>query len=173
MHGLRPAQWHGAHCRRLIVYPRHLCVDWTAGSIPLLTDVADVRVAAIVGLYLVLGGDACVPCSGDGRRRGCGRVWAAAAGGTERRATADLHWCVCLVAAARPIVDAAVALSAATFLPSSNLFFYVGFTLAERVLYMPSMGFIIAGVVVLAKLGGVGWMLCRSHGMQSGGGRAR
>jgi len=28
-----------------------------------------------------------------------------------------------------------------TFLPSSNVFFYVGFLLAERVLYVPSIGF--------------------------------
>lgn len=27
------------------------------------------------------------------------------------------------------------------FIPASNLFFYVGFVVAERVLYVPSMGF--------------------------------
>lgn len=36
------------------------------------------------------------------------------------------------------------------------MFFYVGFTLAERVLYMPSMGFIIIAVILLAKLGAHG-----------------
>jgi protein O-mannosyl-transferase len=35
------------------------------------------------------------------------------------------------------------------FLPASNLFFPVGFVVAERVLYMPSMGFCI--------LVGFGW----------------
>ena len=30
-----------------------------------------------------------------------------------------------------------------SFLPASNLFFYVGFVIAERVLFLPSMGFCI------------------------------
>ena len=53
---------------------------------------------------------------------------------------------------------AATVLAVVTFLPSSNLFFYVGFTLAERVLYTPSMGFVIVGVLLLAKLGRSGVM---------------
>lgn len=35
----------------------------------------------------------------------------------------------------------AVALTAIPFVPVSNMFFYVGFVLAERVLYMPSVGY--------------------------------
>lgn len=42
-----------------------------------------------------------------------------------------------------------------TFLPASNLFFYVGFVIAERVLYIPSIGFVLLvvnGVDVLMTL---------------------
>ena len=35
-----------------------------------------------------------------------------------------------------------------TFLPASNLLFPVGFVIAERVLYLPSAGFIILVVMV-------------------------
>lgn len=38
-------------------------------------------------------------------------------------------------------VNMAVAVAVITFLPASNLFFRVGFVLAERVLYLPSLGF--------------------------------
>ena len=41
------------------------------------------------------------------------------------------------------------------FLPATNLFFYVGFVLAERILYIPSIGFcllILNGLNVLMKL---------------------
>ncbi|CAG0879705.1 unnamed protein product [Darwinula stevensoni] len=41
----------------------------------------------------------------------------------------------------REVVCMALALMAFPFLPASNLFFPVGFVVAERVLYMPSMGF--------------------------------
>ncbi|CAH2277650.1 transmembrane and TPR repeat-containing 2 isoform X1 [Pelobates cultripes] len=50
------------------------------------------------------------------------------------------------------IVVLALSLLIVPFVPASNLFFYVGFVIAERVLYIPSMGFcllITAGVRAL------------------------
>ena len=41
---------------------------------------------------------------------------------------------------------------AVTFLPASNLFFLVGFVVAERVLYLPSMGFCILIALGATKL---------------------
>jgi len=43
-----------------------------------------------------------------------------------------------------------------TFLPSSNVFFYVGFVIAERIMYLPSMGYCI----VVA--GALHWLLKRA-----------
>lgn len=51
----------------------------------------------------------------------------------ERRTTADS-------ASAAPILLVGLILSICPFLPASNLFFPVGFVVAERVLYLPSMG---------------------------------
>lgn len=39
-----------------------------------------------------------------------------------------------------------------TFLPATNLFFYVGFVIAERVLYIPSMGFCLLVAVGMRSL---------------------
>ena len=43
----------------------------------------------------------------------------------------------------RQILTMALCLMVAPFIPASNLFFPVGFVLAERVLYLPSMGYCI------------------------------
>ena len=53
---------------------------------------------------------------------------------------------------------ALIALSILTlsFLPASNLFFYVGFVVAERILYIPSVGFcllIAIGVDIIWRTG--------------------
>ena len=45
-----------------------------------------------------------------------------------------------------------IALMAITFLPASNLFFIVGFVVAERVLFLPSMGFCILVAFGVTKL---------------------
>ncbi|XP_042895436.1 protein O-mannosyl-transferase TMTC2 isoform X2 [Parasteatoda tepidariorum] len=46
----------------------------------------------------------------------------------------------------------AVSLLAFPFVPATNLFFYVGFVVAERVLYIPSMGFCLLVAVGLDRL---------------------
>ena len=49
----------------------------------------------------------------------------------------------------RPVIGAAIAIFAVTILPVSNLLFPIGTIVAERVLYLPSLGFclLLAGVV--------------------------
>ncbi|EFA01829.1 protein O-mannosyl-transferase Tmtc3 [Tribolium castaneum] len=54
----------------------------------------------------------------------------------------------------RTVILMSLALMALPFMPASNLFFPVGFVIAERVLYMPSMGFcmlVAYGWTVLAE----------------------
>ena len=50
-------------------------------------------------------------------------------------------WCVCGNEERHRIVALALSLLVLPYLPASNLFFPVGFVVAERVLYLPSMGF--------------------------------
>lgn len=50
------------------------------------------------------------------------------------------------------LVGFSLAIMIITFLPASNLFFLVGFVVAERVLFLPSMGFCILIAVGATKL---------------------
>ncbi|XP_027889609.1 protein O-mannosyl-transferase TMTC2 [Xiphophorus couchianus] len=50
------------------------------------------------------------------------------------------------------VVSFSLGLLAIPFLPATNLFFYVGFVIAERVLYIPSMGFCLLVAVGLRSL---------------------
>ncbi|XP_014855747.1 PREDICTED: transmembrane and TPR repeat-containing protein 2-like [Poecilia mexicana] len=50
------------------------------------------------------------------------------------------------------VVAFSLGLLAIPFLPATNLFFYVGFVIAERVLYIPSMGFCLLVAVGLRSL---------------------
>ena len=46
----------------------------------------------------------------------------------------------------------ALSLMILPFLPASNLFFTVGFVIAERILYMPSMGFCLLVALGMSML---------------------
>ena len=54
------------------------------------------------------------------------------------------------------IVPFALSFVVFTFLPASNLLFFIGFVVAERVLYIPSMGFCILVAYAI-------WQIIRSH----------
>ncbi|CAL4126667.1 unnamed protein product, partial [Meganyctiphanes norvegica] len=51
-----------------------------------------------------------------------------------------------------------LALAVVPFLPAMNLFFRVGFVIAERVLYLPSAGFCILVVTGMRELGAAGYI---------------
>ncbi|XP_039617702.1 protein O-mannosyl-transferase TMTC2 [Polypterus senegalus] len=50
------------------------------------------------------------------------------------------------------VVAFSIGLLVVPFLPATNLFFYVGFVIAERVLYIPSMGFCLLVTVAMRSL---------------------
>ena len=65
---------------------------------------------------------------------------------------------------------ACLSLLALPFLPASNLFFYVGFVVAERVLYIPSAGFCLlcgcgAAIAISRCVLGAGNVLLQSFGI--------
>ncbi|CAI6348074.1 unnamed protein product [Macrosiphum euphorbiae] len=120
---------------RLLVYPRRLSFDWSMDAIAPVTSVYDPRNALSVALYVAL--------------------FAAAKRSASAASRARLHHnrphrCCSKTKYDRPAdrpddparaVGLAVAMTAIPFVPVSNMFFYVGFVLAERVLYMPSVGY--------------------------------
>ncbi|XP_035216740.1 protein O-mannosyl-transferase TMTC3-like [Stegodyphus dumicola] len=93
----------------LLLFPCHLCCDWTMSTIPLITDLWDFRHIATLGLY-------------------------ASVLYISRNA-------VKLEDDAKAAIIMSISLIVFPFVPASNLFFSVGFVVAERVLYIPSMGF--------------------------------
>ena len=50
------------------------------------------------------------------------------------------------------VVLVAMAILVISFIPATNLFFYVGFVMAERILYIPSLGFCLLGGIGIERL---------------------
>nr|XP_037276113.1 protein O-mannosyl-transferase Tmtc3-like [Rhipicephalus microplus] len=98
----------------LLLFPHALCCDWTMGSVALVRTLSDPRNAATLSLYTMLA------------------VLAYVALLPTRRPNELVH---------QNVIFLSLSLLVFPFLPASNLFFPVGFVIAERVLYMPSMGF--------------------------------
>ena len=65
------------------------------------------------------------------------------------------------------LVTMSLALLVVPFIPASNLFFRVGFVVAERVLYLPSAGFcllVALGVTALKQHFRKWWTVCSACG---------
>lgn len=106
----------------LLLCPYTLSFDWSMEAIPLITSIADPRNLASFALYAVLALLAMTVLMSLRRRR----AGEDAAGG-ETTTSGD-------------VTVMGLALMLLPFLPATNLFFYVGFVVAERILYIPSMG---------------------------------
>lgn len=103
---------------KLLLYPLVLCADWAMNSIPLVKDFQDVRNVETVLVYLVL--LMLIVRSIFNFQR------------APERAQHSNDKISLLLALLLMIVS---------FLPASNLFFPVGFVIAERILYTPSIGY--------------------------------
>lgn len=121
----------------LLFWPAQLCCDWSHSSIPLLVGFNDLRA---VGALLAVHG----PCSLTMAMAAIAvtKDWHTSGGHVQRFA----ELLVARSLRSRPWI-LGVLLLVLFMLPSSNLLLPVGFTVAERVLYLPSMG-----VCVLASL---------------------
>ncbi|KAL4232631.1 Protein O-mannosyl-transferase tmtc2 [Mactra antiquata] len=114
----------------LMLLPYKLCYDWQHASIPLIEHVTDLRnlatiICITVIMYIVYQ---------------TFREWRNIQRKTEETRPSNHFMLI------------SVAMTTIPFLPASNLLFPVGFVLAERVLYIPSMGFCICVAVGICKL---------------------
>jgi tetratricopeptide (TPR) repeat protein len=122
---------HWVYCLYIydIVYPKYLCPDWSGKSIDLIRDWNDVRILAVVLLWIVVG--ACVVSlvfgvpnnkhNDDDRRR-------------------------------RVVLLAVFACTLSPFLLSSNLLVVVGLMKADRVMYLPLFGFCLLEALLVKSL---------------------
>ncbi len=97
----------------LLLAPSDLCCDWTMGTVPLIEGISDLRNLCTIVTFSVL--------------TLLGLKGLFASEGLSKKNS--------------KVIVFSLALLALPFLPACNLFFPVGFVVAERVLYLPSMGF--------------------------------
>ena len=103
----------------LLLSPSLLCADWTGNTLSLITSLSDPRNLLTLTTFLSLA------------TLGMTALW-----NSSRTTNKGLH---CKTLHRQLIM--ALAMIAFPFIPASNLFFPVGFVVAERVLYLSSMGF--------------------------------
>ena len=103
----------------LLLNPYPLCYDWSMGSIPLVEEISDARnvitFAVILTIAVLLAYAASRYAVGD-----------------DESSHTNKHKCRLLFSLAMLLLP---------FVPASNLLFPVGFVIAERILYLPSMGY--------------------------------
>ncbi|XP_037555691.1 protein O-mannosyl-transferase TMTC1-like [Dermacentor silvarum] len=128
----------------LVLCPRTLSYDWQMGSVPLVTSPFDPRNLATVVVFVALAAlawRALSPWHRNSRSAGEPRQQCCYFNNAESLHEPSSGLLVALLLTVLP------------FLPASNLFVTVGFVVAERVLYIPSIG-----VTLLVAEG-----LCRLH----------
>nr|XP_053627022.1 protein O-mannosyl-transferase TMTC4-like isoform X2 [Cherax quadricarinatus] len=107
----------------LLVLPIWLCFDWSMGCVPVIVSFSDPRLLTLPVLWVSF-----IMLLRRGMTQGKGSQ-------TSR--------CVLM----------ALAMGIVPFLPATNIFFRVGFVIAERVLYLPAAGFCILVVTGMRELG--------------------
>jgi tetratricopeptide (TPR) repeat protein len=110
----------------LLFWPMSLCCDYGYDCIPFVNSLVDIRNVASLTLYLALAASGLYGLVVTWHRRDSKGSW--------RLTLFGLSWLMI------------------SFLPASHLLLPVGFVIAERVLYTPSMGFTLILAVALAFL---------------------
>ena len=111
------------HNAILLFFPNTLCSDWSYASIPLISSLKDSRNLATLALYSLLFFRAWA-------------LWGKNSSNSLGIRAEILGWGILVL----------------TFLPATGLFFTVGFVVAERVLYLPSMGACFLAFSVMSRL---------------------
>eukprot|EP00049_Salpingoeca_infusionum_P002891 m.60981 g.60981 ORF g.60981 m.60981 type:complete len:736 (-) comp11844_c0_seq1:98-2305(-) len=107
----------------LLFFPVRLCHDYSHNAIAMVESLADPRLFAIGALYA-----------------------------TVIVSIALLFWKLQKIRS-NQLILAGIATAVISFLPASNLLFPVGFVLAERVLYLPSIGICLIASGILLRFG--------------------
>eukprot|EP00887_Chlorella_sp_A99_P006721 scaffold3.g6721.t1 len=119
----------------LLLAPARLSADWSFACVDYVSSLPDPRNAATAALYAALA--ACVAAA---RPWELPRQWAAAPAPGEGSALRTARWRLAVLAG----------LVIAPFFPASNVLFYVGTFIGERLLYMPSVGACLLAAELLA-----------------------
>ena len=116
----------------LLLWPYPLCHDWSMGSIPLVETTTDVRnlvtlsvvfTLAILVIYATI------------------TYQSLSSSDTQNMIVANADESGCSRTQTKRSVLFSLFMTLLPFVPASNLLFPVGFVIAERILYLPSMGY--------------------------------
>ncbi|XP_016779203.2 protein O-mannosyl-transferase TMTC1 isoform X3 [Pan troglodytes] len=137
----------------LLLAPVTLCYDWQVGSIPLVETIWDTRNLATIFLAVVMA-LLSLHCLAAFKHSFCLLLPKVPA--SSLPSTTIVSFLKppqpCRTRLEHKEVLVGLLFLVFPFIPASNLFFRVGFVVAERVLYMPSMGYCILFVHGLSKL---------------------
>ena len=148
----------------LLLTPSTLSFDWSMQAIPLLESLSDIRnfVSLVFYFCLFMLADVClVAVSGMENYTGlvCGKlrslICLRGKSTDNIAAHSDAHCTLGIKSGGVGAVDSVImslSLMVFPFIPAANLLFYVGFVVAERVLYIPSAGFCLLIAVGTEKL---------------------
>ncbi|KAL4704834.1 hypothetical protein ACJJTC_001309 [Scirpophaga incertulas] len=106
----------------LLIWPQWLCYDWSMGCVPLIKSVSDYRIIFPILMYTF----AVLLMFSISKKQN---------GNTTKR-----------------LLILGSTLTVISFLPAANVFYPVGFVIAERILYIPSIGYCLLISVGLHKL---------------------
>lgn len=120
---------------RLLLWPARLSADWSFACVPLVTRWSDPRNAASIALYFTLLAIVLLA-----RPWGVLLDCARAARGSSATGCCGSSAGVVLARWRAAVMGG---LLVAPFFPASNVLFYVGTFIGERLLYMPSVGFLL------------------------------
>lgn len=115
----------------LLLCPSTLSFDWSMEAVPLVRNLADARNLISLLFYGWLA------ALGLTYLTGWKKSWSSPGPVMSRRWSLE----EASTSSGDDVVILGLALLVLPFLPATNLFFYVGFVVAERILYIPSMGF--------------------------------
>ncbi len=128
----------------ILLCPEWLCFDWSMGCIPLiksLNPTSDFRIAVVFFFWLTL----CATVFAINRVHGLTQRYGYMFPFPFHLKSLNIFFI------SRTLTFGLLSMFI-LFLPASNIFFKVGFVVAERVLYLPSFGYFLVVVVGVRKL---------------------
>ncbi|KAF5275683.1 hypothetical protein FQA39_LY06795 [Lamprigera yunnana] len=108
----------------LLIWPQWLCFDWSMGCVPLITNFYDCRIAPVIFFWIFIMYESYILLKEVFKKFRCNNS-----------------------------LLLATSLILFPFLPATNIFFKVGFVIAERILLLPSLGYTFFIVHGLKKWG--------------------
>ena len=129
----------------LLLCPNRLSFDWSMEAIPLITSIFDMRNITTIAIYSVLSFSIFKAVKEVCATNLVGLMLGVKIWKDENTSDAKSN-------SVGAVISICLAIIILPFIPATNIFFYVGFVAAERILYIPSMGYCVLVGCGLSRL---------------------